>query len=91
MDELDVVVTVTQPENMVNNEPCREHLITYSQVNRNILLTKQDFAIACANAFGIERAIHNAACEERHERGGIHYHVAIKLNAPQRWSGRELF
>ena len=69
----------------------RVYLITYSQANRDIVPTREAFACIVLDAF--ENAVPKSNCtvihwvcsQESHVAGGVHYHMAVKLNARRRW------
>ena len=65
------------------------YLITLSQAGGTVA-SKKDFGEAIARAFqhlyGNGSVMYWAACEERHQDGGVHYHASIKLSRPQRFS-----
>lgn len=63
------------------------YLLTYSQADANICPSREDFASKVANAFNSvgARIIQWACCREYHQDGGMHYHMAIKLDRPRRW------
>ena len=67
----------------------RAYLITYSQVDRTKFPTKQSFGKCVGdiinNAKDQVMFEHYSCCEEKHQDGGIHYHMAVKLSHPRRW------
>ena len=63
------------------------YLLTYSQADASICASREDFANKVITAFDSVGAqiIQWACCRESHQDGGIHYHMAIKLDKPRRW------
>ncbi|KAJ8036662.1 hypothetical protein HOLleu_20705 [Holothuria leucospilota] len=63
------------------------YLLTYSQADANICISREDFASKVTNAFNSVGAhiIQWACCREYHQDGSMHYHMAIKLDRPHRW------
>ena len=61
------------------------YLITYSQANEE--WTRQSFADSVVGSFETHDAVvkHWACCKESHEDGGIHFHIAVKLDRQKRW------
>eukprot|EP00795_Rhopilema_esculentum_P005652 gene5652-10884_t len=61
------------------------------EANLEIFPTRESFGKAIAEAFdrgsGEVKTQHWTCCLERHQDGGQHYHVAIKLTGPKRWVG----
>eukprot|EP00795_Rhopilema_esculentum_P010104 gene10104-18760_t len=80
-----------QTQNLPSRVVRRTYLVTYSQANLEIFPTRESFGKAIAEAFDREsgkvKTQHWACCLERHQDGGQHYHVAIKLTGPKRWVG----
>ena len=76
----------SQPKILEKNSPQRVYLITYSNIDGHIFPTRASFGIACATAFGGNKVLYFACSKEKHPiSNGYHYHVAIRLNPPQRW------
>ena len=76
------------PEWLVDNNPRRTYLITYSKANKLLFPTRESFARKCEEAFGGGKCVSFYACaEEAHVDGSPHYHVRFKLTKPQRWAG----
>jgi hypothetical protein len=68
------------------NKNRRVHLITYSQVDRNLFPTRESFCNVVVEAFGgMELIEYAAVCEEPHQHGGVHYHMSMKLVGTSRW------
>lgn len=64
------------------------YLLTYSQADLEVFPHRASFADAVLEAFGSSTnvGIHQwVCCMEKHQDGGTHYHMAIKLNRCQRW------
>ena len=63
------------------------YLVTYSQADKTIFPTHNDFAQAVVKSFSHGKArIEQWCCvEERQKSNGIHYHLAIKLTLNQLW------
>ena len=67
------------------------YLITHSRANEAIVPNRESFVQLVLDSF--ENADPLTRCEivqwvcsqERHRDGGIHYHMAVKLSAQQRW------
>ena len=70
---------------LTTNVSIRTLLVTYSQADLTIFPTRQSFGGACAQACGALKVDYFACGMEEHEDGGVHYHVAIKLNSTLRW------
>lgn len=64
------------------------YLITYSQADLDIAPTRQAFADMVINTF-INKTpatpIQWTCSQEYHQDGGVHYHLALKLDRQQRW------
>lgn len=64
----------------------RVFLVTYSQADRVKFPTTESFSNSLSKAFGGGGLIKEwACCEEPHENGGFHFHMAIILNKSRRW------
>lgn len=63
------------------------YMITYSQANDNICSTRQQFADNVLNAFDSvdTKVIQWVCCIEKHQDGGNHFHMAVKLDKARRW------
>jgi len=64
------------------------YLVTYSQVDAAIFPTRTSFAEAILEAFSCSTnatILHWVCTSEKHVNGGMHYHMALKLNKCQRW------
>lgn len=63
------------------------YLLTYSQANEERFPTRRHFADAVIDAFKNNTAQieHWVCARENHSNGGIHYHLAVKLDRIQRW------
>ena len=64
-------------------------MLTYSRANEALISSRQPFVAKAVDAFksagnGAEILQHVCA-QERHSDGGIHYHMALKLDRCQRW------
>ena len=67
------------------------YLITYNRANEEIVPNRESFVQLVLDSF--DNADPLTRCEivqwvcsqERHRDGGIHYHMAVKLNARRRW------
>jgi len=70
----------------MESEMSAVYLVALSQV-RGSVYSKKDFGEAVAGAFqnlyDSGSVKYWAACEERHQDGGVHYHASIKLSQPQ--------
>lgn len=61
------------------------YLITYSQADLNKVPTREAFAEMFVDAFG-QDVVKQWVCGcERHQDGGLHFHLALKLNRMRRW------
>ena len=66
-------------------------LITYSQADEQIVSSRESFAVIVLDAFENSdpetqsRVVQWVCSEESHKNGGIHYHMAVKLDCYQRW------
>lgn len=71
------------------DQPKSTYLVTYSQADPDKVGGREEFAAIVVDAFnrGYEcsRVLHWSCCKEKHEDGGHHYHLAIKLNGVYRW------
>ena len=71
------------------NQIRRTYLITYSQADLRIFLTRQCFREEVNTYFnegtGKVKVEHWACCQEPHENSGVHYHMSLKLIGPKRW------
>ncbi len=61
------------------------YLLMHSQADLTTFPSRQDFAEALVLVFSKDNVIQWCCCLEDHENGGMHYHVAIKLERKQRW------
>ena len=63
------------------------YLVTYSQADMDKFARREDFASAVVESFSQGRAKvkHWSCCLEEHKDGGLHFHLAIKLDRNQRW------
>jgi hypothetical protein len=64
------------------------YLVTYSQADTSKFPTRKLFAEAVVLSFSrgtTTSVVHWCCSQERHERSGVHYHLAIKLTKNQRW------
>ena len=73
------------------NPSCRrrQYLITYSQVNEQKFLARENFANVAVEEFNREDSAVKvskwAYCRERHQHGGFHYHCEVKLTGNKIW------
>ncbi len=71
------------------SKPRRSYLVTYSQADLQKFPTRESFGEAVAAAFTSKRSkvvpLHWACCLEKHQNGGYHYHLALKLSGTKRW------
>jgi len=64
------------------------YLVTYSQANLEIVPTRESFADIVIGAFRSQTPatpIQWVCSREPHQNGGVHYHLAVKLNKQNRW------
>ena len=63
------------------------YLITYSRADLTQFPTRESFSLAVINAFAQMPAkiLHWVVAQEEHEDGGMHFHMAVKLDRRQRW------
>ena len=67
------------------------YLITYSRAQADIIASRSAFAEVIVEAFKnadpkiSNRVLQWVCSEERHRDGGIHYHMAVKLERNRRW------
>ena len=64
------------------------YLVTYSQADTSKFPMRKLFAEAVVLSFSrgmTTSVVHWCCSQERHERSGVHYHLAIKLTKNQRW------
>lgn len=75
-------------ETLRNRDVRTVYLITYSQADID-RFNNQSFATLIVDAFTDEeanvRVMQWVCCRERHQDGGYHFHMAIKLNKLKRW------
>ena len=67
-----------------------KYLLTYSQADLSIFLDKESFAFAVCEAVlkcdgPKAKIVQWTCCQEKHKKGGTHYHMAIKLDRIKRW------
>ena len=64
-------------------------MLTYSRANKSIISSRQEFVDAVLIAFQLSgngaQVLQHVCAQERHSDGGIHYHMAVKLDRCQRW------
>ena len=69
--------------------PRRTYLITYSQADLLKFPSRKQFGKCIKTHFnkgsGKVKVQHWACSLEKHQNGGNHYHVALKLTGPKRW------
>ena len=68
------------------NSPHRTYLLTYSQLDHRKFPTRWSFGGAVVEAFGANHVDYFVCAKEPHATEGYHYHLAIRLNKPMRWS-----
>lgn len=63
------------------------YLITYSQADETLCASRENFAEQVRSSFESVGAhiIQWVCCQETHQDGGKHYHIAVKLDRPRRW------
>ena len=61
------------------------YLVTYSQADED--WTRQSFSNAVVNSFeNAEARVRQWVCaKEAHQDGGVHFHMAVKLDRQKRW------
>jgi len=77
-----------EAELLHNRDTRYVYLITYSQADLEKFPRRLDFANAVQLSFSVasSASVQQWCCSlEEHERGGYHYHMAIKLEKKQRW------
>ncbi len=86
------IVSVSRSFKMASNEldPRQVrtvYLITYSRADVRRFPTREVFSDAVLQAFGntSTRVLQWVCCQEQHEDGGPHFHMAVKLDKLQRW------
>ena len=69
------------------------YLLTYSQADVSAFPTRRSFAEAVVASFSgtPARIVQWVCCREKHKNGGLHYHMAIKLDRCQRWMPAKTF
>ena len=95
-----ILVRVIDIERNANNETAeplnsrkvrRVYLVTYSQANLEIVPSRESFARIVLDAFNNARQNNNSSVvywvcsQEPHANGGVHYHMAVKLERRRRW------
>ncbi|XP_071840223.1 uncharacterized protein [Apostichopus japonicus] len=63
------------------------YLITYSPADETLCASRENFAEQVRGSFESVGAhiIQWVCCQETHQDGGKHYHMAVKLDRPRRW------
>ena len=67
------------------------YLITYSRANAELVDSRNSFACLVLDSFAnaddkiTNKVLQWACCEEKHQDGAIHYHMAVKLERNRRW------
>jgi hypothetical protein len=63
------------------------YLITYSQADKAVFPTREDFALGVEKSFstGKAKVVQWCCSEEEHRNKGKHYHIVVKLTQNQRW------
>ena len=76
-----------ESEEVGRREVRQVYLITYSQADNEKFPTRESFAQAVIASFRAPSASVLQWCcsREPHKLSGIHYHMCLKLNKPQRW------
>ena len=76
-------------DNLQSHQARTTYLVTYSQADTSKFPTREKFANVVVDAFNHEkkfnRVVQWACSKEKHENGGVHYHLALKLNDVYRW------
>ena len=84
----DAIVNLDLTMSLDERQQRRAYLITYSQSDVERFPTRESFSTVVVDAFkanSIANILQWACCCENHETGGIHYHLALKLDKPRRW------
>ena len=63
------------------SKPRRSYLVTYSQADLQKFPTRESFTSKRSKVV----PLHWACCLEKHQNGGYHYHLALKLSGTKRW------
>ena len=67
----------------------RTYLVTYSLAALTNFSTRKGFGKCIKMYFnsgsGKVKVYHGACVKEKHQNGGVHYHVALKLTGPKHW------
>ena len=63
------------------------YLITYSQADKAVFPTREDFALGVEKSFstGKAKVVQLCCSVEEHRNKGKHYHIVVKLTQNQRW------
>ena len=67
------------------------YLITYSQADTEMVSSRNSFAVIVLDSFqnadpqSQSQVVQWVCSEESHKEGGIHYHMAVKLDRNRRW------
>jgi len=63
------------------------YLVTYSRADVEKIPTREVFTCAIVESFSVGTAevVQWVHCQEKHRKGGDHYHLAIKLDRNYRW------
>ena len=89
--EGDVFVVTETVQNVQLKNARLVYLITYSQADLSLVPERESFALLVIHAF--ENADPLLPCNilqwvcsmEHHGNGGVHYHMAVKLEPRRRW------
>ena len=72
-------------EPLHSREVRRVYLVTYSQANLEIVPSRESFARIVLDAFNNSSVVYWVCSQEPHANGGVHYHMAVKLERRRRW------
>ena len=81
------ILIMAETRELDPRQPRQVYLITYSRADVTRFPTRVSFSDAVLNAFGLTpaRVVQWVCAQEKHTDGGVHYHMAIKLDRVQRW------
>lgn len=76
-----------EAEEVGRREVRQVYLVTYSQADTDRFPMRESFAAAVITSFRAPSAsvLHWCCSREPHKASGVHYHLCLKLNKPQRW------
>ena len=87
LSQLNVSRLTADLNDLVDNDPQRIYLVTYSNADTSKFPTRKSFGYAVVTAFGGNKVSYFSCAREHHASGNPHYHLALKLSKSYRWLG----